>query len=123
MISIETKTIVADNSGIRVVKNLNFKQGAQNNRKGTVGNFTVVSIKGYKKGRKVSDRKVFFGAVATVRNWIRRKTGIFFRTNQNRTILFENKEKLLGKILKGPVSLELRKLGIPKIFSLAKFII
>lgn len=109
MLGSESVLIVADNSGIRTVKCLKFLNGLDSNKKGTLGDMTVVSLFNYKGYKKKSKRKVFLGIVVSVKNWNKQKTGIYVRANQNRVVLLENKEKMLGKVVKGPVSINVRK--------------
>lgn len=122
MLSLETIVKVADNSGIRTVKCLKFLDGYSNNSKGSLGNLAVVSLSDYRGYKKKSSRKVFLGIIVTVKKWIKRKTGIYIRSNQNRIVLLDNVEKMLGKAIKGPVSLDARKQPSAKILFLAKTI-
>jgi large subunit ribosomal protein L14 len=122
MLFLESKVKVADNSGIRSVKCLKFLNGYSNNSKGTLGNIAVVSISDYKGFKKKSSRKVFLGVIVSLKKWVRRKTGFFVRASQNRIVLLDNKEKMLGKAVKGPVALELREQKIAKILFLSKII-
>jgi len=122
MLFLESKVKVADNSGIRTVKCLKFLNGYSNNSKGTLGNIAVVSIADYKGYKKKSSRKVFLGIIVSLKKWVRRKTGFFVRAGENRIVLLDNKDKMLGKAVKGPVALELREKNISKILFLAKVI-
>ena len=109
MLSLESVVKVADNSGIHTVKCLKFLDGFSNNKKGTLGNIAVVSLFHLRGYKKKSTRKVFLGIIVTLKIWFRRKTGVYIRSNQNRVVLLENFEKLLGRVIKGPISIEVRK--------------
>lgn len=122
MLSLETIVKVADNSGIRTVKCLKFLDGYSNNSKGSLGNLAVVSLSDYRGYKKKSSRKVFLGIIITVKKWVKRNTGLYVRSNQNRIVLLDNVEKMLGKAIKGPVSLDARKQSSSKILFLAKTI-
>ena len=120
MLSLETILKVADNSGIHLVKCLKFLNGFARNSKGTVGNLVVVSLFHFRGYIKKSTRKVFLGVIVTIKIWVRRKTGVYIRSNQNRVVLLENKEKMLGKAIKGPVSINARQQKLSKVLFLAK---
>lgn len=122
MLFLESKVKVADNSGIRSVKCLKFLDGFSNNSKGSLGNIAVVSISDYKGFKKKSSRKVFLSVIVSLKKWVRRKTGFFIRANENRVVLLDNKDKMLGKAIKGPIALELRNKNISKILFLAKIV-
>lgn len=122
MISIESVLKVADNSGIRSVKCLKFLDGFSKNTKGSLGNLAVVCVSDYRGYKQKSTRKVFLGIIVAIKQWVRRKTGFYVRSGENRIILLDNRDKLLGKAIKGPVAIELKKQKITKMLFLAKII-
>ena len=122
MLFLESKVKVADNSGVRTVKCLKFLNGFSNNSKGSLGNIAVVSIADYKGFKKKSSRKVFLSIIVSLKKWVRRRNGFFIRSSENRVVLLDSKDKMLGKAIKGPVALELRSQNTSKILFLAKII-
>lgn len=122
MLFLESKVKVADNSGVRTVKCLKFLNGFSNNSKGSLGNIAVVSIADYKGFKKKSSRKVFLSIIVSLKKWVRRRNGFFIRSSENRVVLLDSKDKMLGKAIKGPVALELRNQNTSKILFLAKII-
>jgi len=122
MLFLESKVKVADNSGVRTVKCLKFLNGFSNNSKGSLGNIAVVSIADYKGFKKKSSRKVFLSIIVSLKKWVRRHNGFFIRSSENRVVLLDSKDKMLGKAIKGPVALELRNQNTSKILFLAKVI-
>ena len=120
MLSVESVVKVADNSGIRTVKCLKFLDGFLNNSKGSLGNVAVVSLFDYRGYEKKSSRKIFLGIIVTLKEWTRRNTGVYVRANQNRIVLLDTMDKMLGKAIKGPVGIEVRKQKITRILFLAK---
>ena len=101
MLLVESKLKVADNSGIYSVKCLKFLKGSKNNSQGSIGNIVVVSLFDYKNFKQISNKKVYLGVIISIKKWLRRKTGIYVRSNENRVILLDNFERFLGKRIKG----------------------
>lgn len=108
MVYIESKVLVADNSGAIRVKIL--KKGAQKKYKKCLGNLISVSLVDLKSSANLKlKKKVFSAILITLKLWTRRNYGFFIRCGQNRVLLLDDQRKLLANILKGPLAEETKK--------------
>ena len=118
MIQNETLLNVSDNSGISIVKSIKSLGGSLK-KWSSIGDYIVVSV------RKVDDKsklkkKVYLAFIIGTKKMYRRKLGHYIKFGQNRVILLQDKDKILGNRIFGPVPSELRKVNLPKLTSLVK---
>lgn len=117
MIQAETRLIVADNTGARIIKCFKVLGGTRR-RYAQLGDIIVASVKVadprglIKKGEKVR------AVVVRQRKEKRRKDGSYIRFDENATVILEGKEPKGTRIF-GPIAREIREKGYSKIISLA----
>lgn len=117
MIQAETKLIVADNSGAKIIECFKVLGGSKRRYAG-IGDIIVASVKSsdprgtVKKGNKVR------AVIVRQRKALRRKDGSYIRFDDNAAIIVEKKEPKGTRVF-GPVARELREKGFSKIVSLA----
>lgn len=117
MIQAETKLVVADNSGARIIECFKVLGGSRR-RYATLGDIVVASVKSsdprgaVKKGNKVR------AVIVRQKQPFRRKDGSYIRFDDNAAIIVEKKEPKGTRVF-GPVARELRDKGFSKIVSLA----
>jgi len=117
MIQAETRLIVADNTGARIIKCFKVLGGTRR-RYAQLGDIIVASVKVadprglIKKGEKVR------AVVVRQRKEKRRKDGSYIRFDENAAVILEGKEPKGTRIF-GPIAREIREKGYSKIISLA----
>lgn len=119
MIQAESKLIVADNSGARVIECFKVLGGTRRRYAG-LGDIVVASVKLaeprglVKKGEKVK------AVVVRVKEAHRRKDNSYIRFDENAAVILEGtSQDPKGSRIFGPVARELRDKGFAKIVSLA----
>jgi len=123
----ETKLVVSDNSGAKKVKCIKIFGGSVK-KYATLGDLILVSIRKKKKlkklkkvnQKKVLKKKIYFAFIITTKKKKKRKTGHSINFQQNKVILANNDDKLIGTRIIGPICLELRKKNKFKIVAMAK---
>ena len=117
MIQAETRLIVADNTGARIIKCFKVLGGTRR-RYAQLGDIIVASVKVadprglIKKGEKVR------AVVVRQRKEKRRKDGSYIRFDENAAVILDGKEPKGTRIF-GPIAREIREKGYSKIISLA----
>lgn len=117
MIQAETKLVVADNSGAKIIECFKVLGGSRK-RYAFVGDIIVASVKSsdprgaVKKGNKVR------AVIVRQKQPFRRKDGSYIRFDDNAAIIVEKKDPKGTRVF-GPVARELRDKGFSKIVSLA----
>ena len=117
MIQAESKLVVADNSGAKMIKCFKVLGGSRR-RFARIGDIIVASVKTaeprgmVKKGDKVR------AVIVRQRKEFRRKDGSYIRFDENAAVILDGKEPKGTRIF-GPVAREIRDKGFTKIVSLA----
>jgi large subunit ribosomal protein L14 len=117
MIQAETRLIVADNTGARIIQCFKVLGGTRR-RYAQLGDIFVASVKVadprglIKKGEKVR------AVVVRQKKEKRRKDGSYIRFDENAAVIVDGKEPKGTRIF-GPIAREIREKGFSKIISLA----
>jgi large subunit ribosomal protein L14 len=119
MIQAESRLIVADNSGARVIECFKVLGGTRR-RYASFGDIVVASVKVaeprglVKKGDKVK------AVIVRLREAHRRKDNSYIRFDENAAVILEGAtQDPKGSRIFGPIARELREKGFAKIVSLA----
>ncbi len=119
MIQAETRLIVADNTGAKVIECFKVLGGSRR-RYATLGDIVVASVKValprgmVKKGDKVK------AVIVRQKEAYRRKDNSYIRFDENAAVILEGATvEPKGSRIFGPVARELREKGYTKIVSLA----
>lgn len=119
MIQAESRLIVADNSGARVIECFKVLGGTRRRYAG-LGDIVVASVKVaeprglVKKGDKVK------AVIVRMRTAHRRKDNSYIRFDENAAVILEGTtQEPKGSRIFGPIARELREKGFAKIVSLA----
>lgn len=119
MIQAESRLIVADNSGARVIECFKVLGGTRRRYAG-LGDIVVASVKVaeprglVKKGDKVK------AVIVRQRTTHRRKDNSYIRFDENAAVILEGAtQEPKGSRIFGPIARELREKGFAKIVSLA----
>ncbi len=119
MIQAESRLIVADNSGARVIECFKVLGGTRR-RYASLGDIVVASVKVaeprglVKKGDKVK------AVIVRQKEAYRRKDNSYIRFDENAAVILEGAtQEPKGSRIFGPIARELREKGFAKIVSLA----
>jgi large subunit ribosomal protein L14 len=120
MIQPGTKMIVSDNSGAKIVECIRIL-GASGRSSGTVGDYSVVSVKELrKKGNiKVKKKEVCLALILRVSRKKNRLDGRQVSFNRNTCMLLNRKRIPYGTRVFGPVLKEFRKYKSIKLLSVS----
>ena len=122
MIQVETRLVVADNSGARVVQCIKVLGGSKR-RYANIGDVIVVAVKEAtpraKAGTSVKKGDVVKAVVVRTAKGVRRPDGSVIRFDSNAVVLLNANLQPIATRVFGPVTRELRTDKFMKIVSLA----
>ncbi len=118
MIQMQTKLVVADNSGAKLAQCIKVLGGSKR-RYATVGDIIVVAVKKALPGGRVKKKAVAKGLIVRTKKAVRRVDGSYIRFSDNAVVIVNDAGEPIGTRVFGPVSRELREFGYSKIMSLA----
>ena len=118
MIQMQSKLVVADNSGAQLVQCIKVLGGSKR-RTASIGDIIVVSVKKSIPRGKVKKGDVHKAVIVRTAKEISREDGSAIRFDVNACVLINAQKEPVGTRIFGPVTRELRGLGFMKIISLA----
>lgn len=118
MIQQESKLIVADNTGAKVVKCFKVLRGSKRRYAG-VGDVIICSVRDAEPDGSVKKGEVVRAVIVRTARTIRREDGSVLRFDTNSCVLIDDKGNPRGTRIFGPVAREVRERGYVKISSLA----
>ena len=118
MVQQETKLVVADNSGAKLIQCIKVV-GGTGARYAHVGDTIIVSIKKAIPGGVVKKGEISKAVVVRAKKEVRRRDGSYIRFDENAAVLIDNQQEPKGTRVFGPVASELREKRFMKILSLA----
>ena len=118
MIQMQSKMLVADNSGAKIVQCIKVLGGSDRNT-AHVGDVIKVSIKEILPTSKLLKGSVHFAVIVRTKSPINRQDGSTIRFDSNAAVILSASKDLVGTRIFGPIPRELRK-QFPKIVSLAE---
>ena len=117
MIQLESRLLVADNSGAKEVLCIRVLGGTKR-RYASIGDKIVVAVKRASPSGDVKKGAVSKAVVVRTKKEIRRAYGSYIRFDDNAVVLLNNQGEIRGTRIFGPVARELRDQYM-KIISLA----
>ena len=118
MIQMQTKLVVADNSGAKHATCIKVLGGSNHMITG-VGDIIVLAINDVIPGAKVKKGQVARGVIVRTRSKITRPEGSFVKFDDNAVVLVDKNGELIASRVFGPVAREVRAKNFLKIASLA----
>lgn len=118
MIQMQTKLVVADNSGAKTARCIKVLGGSKHMIT-EIGDIIVVSITSVTPGSKVKKGQVAKGVIVRTKNKITRADGSFVKFDENAIVLVDKDGEPIGTRVFGPIAREVRQNGFLKISSLA----
>ena len=122
MIQMQTRLVVADNSGAKEAQCIKVLGGSKRRYAG-LGDLIVASIKKANPGGDVKTGQVVKGVIVRVKQPVRRKDGSYVRFDNNAVVLIDNDGNPRGTRIFGAVARELREQNYMKIVSLASEVV
>lgn len=118
MIGMQTRLVVADNSGARRLMCI-LPRGGSTGRQAGLGDVVMASVKEAVPDSNVKKGTVVRAVVVRMRKETRRKDGTYIRFDENAAVLVNELGEPVGTRVFGPVARELRDKRFMKIVSLA----
>lgn len=118
MIQMQSKLIVADNSGAKLVQCIKVL-GGTHRRYASVGDIIVVAVKDAIPTSTIKKGAVEKAVIVRQAKEYRRADGTYIRFDDNACVLVDENKNPKGKRVFGPVARELRDMDFMKIVSLA----
>ena len=118
MIQMQTRLVVADNTGAKEV--MCFKVlGGSKKRTASIGDIIICSVKTVIAGSEVKKKAVVKAVIVRCRYPTRRDDGSYVRFDTNACVIIDNDKNPKGTRIFGAVARELRDKNFMKIVSLA----
>ena len=118
MIQAETKLVVADNTGAKIIQCFKVLGGTRR-RYASIGDIIVASVKVAEPRRRVKTHEVVGAVVVRVKKPYRRRDGSYIRFDDNAAVILDGKQIKGGRIF-GPIPREIKEKKFDKIASLAQ---
>jgi len=122
MIQMQTRLIVADNTGAKEL--MCFKVlGGSRRRTAGLGDIVVCSVKAVIAGSEVKKGSVVKAVIVRAKQPTRRSDGSYVRFDSNAAVIIDNEQNPRGTRIFGAVARELRERNFMKIVSLASEVV
>ena len=118
MLQMQSKMVVADNSGAKLVQCIKVLGGTPRRYAG-IGDIVVVAVKEAIPTSTIKEGSVQKAVIVRVAKEYRRPDGTYIRFDDNACVLIDADKNPKGKRIFGPVARELRDMDFMKIVSLA----
>ncbi len=118
MVQMQTKLVVADNSGAKLVQCIKVLGGSHRRYAG-IGDIVVVAVKEAIPTSTIKEGTVQKAVIVRVAKEYRRPDGTYIRFDDNACVIVDADKNPKGKRIFGPVARELRDMDFMKIVSLA----
>lgn len=119
MIQTESKLLVADNSGAKLVMCLKVLSAATNST-ANIGDVIVVSVKSAIPLGKVKKGEIYTAVVVRTKKGLKRNDGSTIKFDSNAVVLLNKQREPIGTRVFGPVTRELRAKKFLKVVSSAE---
>jgi large subunit ribosomal protein L14 len=122
MIQMQTRLVVADNTGAKEL--MCFKVlGGSRKRFARIGDIIVCSVKSVIAGSDVKKGQVVRAVIVRTKQPTRRNDGSYVRFDSNAAVIIDNEKNPRGTRIFGAVARELRDRNFMKIVSLASEVV
>lgn len=118
MIQEESRLVVADNSGAKIIKCIRCLGGSVR-KFSSVGDVIVASVQKADPDGKVKKGEVVKAVIVRTAYPIQRNDGSTIRFNENAAVIIDKDNNMKGTRIFGPIARELRAKGFNQIISLA----
>ena len=122
MIQMQSRLVVADNTGAKEIMCIKVLGGSKRRYAG-VGDIIVASVKKSAPGSDVKSGEVIKAVIVRTKNSVRRKDGSYVKFDKNAAVLLDGNNEPRGTRIFGAVARELRAKNFMKIISLASEVV
>ncbi len=122
MIQKQTKLIVADNSGAKVIQCFNIPGGSKR-RYARIGDIIVASVKVAEPNKQIKKGNIVRAVVVRQRKSFKRADGSYIKFDDNAAVIIQKEKEPAASRIFGPIPRELKERGYNKIISMAKFVV
>ena len=122
MIQMQTRLIVADNTGAKELMCIKVPGGSRRRFAG-LGDVIVCSVKSVIPGSNVKKGTIVKAVIVRTKKSTRREDGSYVKFDSNAVVLIDNDKNPRGTRIFGAVARELRDGGFVKIISLASEVV
>ena len=122
MIQMQTRLVVADNTGAKELMCVKVLGGAKRRVAG-IGDIVVCSVKSVIAGSDVKKGSVVRAVIVRCKKPSRRDDGSYVRFDSNAAVIVDNEKNPRGTRIFGAVARELRERNFMKIVSLASEVV
>ncbi len=122
MIQKQTKLIVADNSGAKVIQCFNIPGGSKR-RYARIGDIIVASVKVAEPNKQIKKGNIVRAVVVRQRKSFKRSDGSYVKFDDNAAVIIQKGKEPAASRIFGPIPRELKEKGYNKIISMAKFVV
>lgn len=122
MIQMQTRLVVADNTGAKELMCIKVPGGSRRRFAG-LGDVIVCSVKSVIPGSNVKKGTIVKAVIVRTKKSTRREDGSYVKFDSNAVVLIDNDKNPRGTRIFGAVARELRDGGFVKIISLASEVI
>ena len=122
MIQMQTRLIVADNTGAKELMCIKVPGGSRRRFAG-LGDVIVCSVKSVIPGSNVKKGTIVKAVIVRTKKSTRREDGSYVKFDSNAVVLIDNDKNPRGTRIFGAVARELRDDGFVKIISLASEVV
>ena len=116
----QTKLKIVDNSGAKFIKIFHIVKYSLSQKYGQSGELALGSIIKYKVNKKVNKKQICKVLIITSKKNIFRKNGTFIKFDENRGVIIDNSNKLIGTRIFGPISKEVKRSNYSRVLSITK---
>ena len=118
MIQMQTRLVVADNSGAKKIQCIKVLGGSKK-RYARIGEIVVASVKEANVGGAAKKGEIVKAVIVRTKKETRRVDGSYIRFDDNAAVIINNQNEPIGTRIFGPVAKELKEKKFMKIISLA----
>ena len=118
MLQMQSKMVVADNSGAKLVQCIKVLGGTHRRYAG-IGDIVVVAVKEAIPTSTIKKGTIEKAVIVRLSKEYRRPDGTYVRFDDNACVIIDENKNPKGKRIFGPVARELRDMDFMKIVSLA----
>jgi large subunit ribosomal protein L14 len=122
MIQQESRLVVADNTGAKVVMCIKVLGGTRR-RYASIGDVIICSVKSVIPGSEVKKKAIVRAVIVRTKQPTRRADGSYIRFDSNAVVLVDKDSNPRGTRIFGAVARELREKSYTKIVSLASEVV
>lgn len=122
MIQMQTRLVVADNTGAKELMCIKVPGGSKRRFAG-IGDVIVCSVKSVIPGSNVKKGTIVKAVIVRTRKSTRREDGSYVKFDSNAAVVLGNDKEPRGSRIFGAVGRELRDKGFTKIISLASEVV